>query len=164
MHRDRCRLNNGMSARGRPFPWADDHMLPHHEVRCAPQQNSLLIGSYVSRALASRAMSSSAGCGHWSGGEGEEGTATAGAPKRRARRRDLTCQPDRRHPASFPRQCQRLPLRQLTCLRRGASVPTFLCRGPHRPGLAICAGVALVGTVDPVPSASTRCGTRKAPG
>jgi hypothetical protein len=31
-----------------PFPWADDHTLPHHEVRCAPQQNSLSIGSYGS--------------------------------------------------------------------------------------------------------------------
>src|SRR5258708_1655862 len=24
-----------------PFPWADDHTLPHYEVRSAPQQNSL---------------------------------------------------------------------------------------------------------------------------
>src|SRR6266436_2106565 len=31
-----------------PFPWADDHTLPHYEVRCAPQQNSLSIGSYGS--------------------------------------------------------------------------------------------------------------------
>src|SRR4029079_5237341 len=27
-----------------PFPWADDHTLPHHECHCAPQQNSLSIG------------------------------------------------------------------------------------------------------------------------
>ena len=37
----------------RALPWADDHTLPHHEVRCAPQQNSLSIGSYGS--LASKA-------------------------------------------------------------------------------------------------------------
>jgi hypothetical protein len=24
----------------RALPWADDHTLPHQEVRCAPQQNS----------------------------------------------------------------------------------------------------------------------------
>jgi hypothetical protein len=28
-----------------PFAWADDFTLPHREVRCAPQQNSLSIGS-----------------------------------------------------------------------------------------------------------------------
>ena len=28
-----------------PLLWADDHILPHHEVGCAPQQNSLSIGS-----------------------------------------------------------------------------------------------------------------------
>ncbi len=33
-----------------PFPWADDHTLPHHEVRCAPQQNSLSTGSCGSNA------------------------------------------------------------------------------------------------------------------
>jgi hypothetical protein len=33
-----------------PFTWADDLTLPHHEVRCAPQQNSLSIGSYGSKA------------------------------------------------------------------------------------------------------------------
>jgi hypothetical protein len=33
-----------------PFPWADDHTLPHHDIRCAPQQNSLSIGSYGSKA------------------------------------------------------------------------------------------------------------------
>src|SRR6266566_5397405 len=30
-------------------PWADDHTLPHHEAYCAPQQNSLSIGSYGSK-------------------------------------------------------------------------------------------------------------------
>jgi hypothetical protein len=28
---------------------ADDHTQPHHEARCAPQQNSLSIGSYGSK-------------------------------------------------------------------------------------------------------------------
>src|SRR6476660_5221696 len=31
-----------------PFPWADDYTLPHHEGRCAPQQNSVSIGRYGS--------------------------------------------------------------------------------------------------------------------
>src|SRR5262249_4773502 len=31
-----------------PLSLGDDHTLPHHEVRCAPQQNSLSIGSYGS--------------------------------------------------------------------------------------------------------------------
>src|SRR5262249_18282923 len=31
-----------------PFPWADDHTLPHHEGHCAPQQNSLSIGRFGS--------------------------------------------------------------------------------------------------------------------
>src|SRR6516164_11231354 len=31
-----------------PFPCVDDHTLPHHEVRRAQQQNSLVIGSYRS--------------------------------------------------------------------------------------------------------------------
>ena len=31
-----------------PLPWADEHTLPRHEVGCAPQQNSLSIGSYGS--------------------------------------------------------------------------------------------------------------------
>src|SRR5205807_4431262 len=32
------------------LPWADDRTLPDREVRCAPQQNFLSIGSYGSKA------------------------------------------------------------------------------------------------------------------
>src|SRR5262249_29475652 len=37
-----------------PLSLGDDHTLPHHEVRCAPQQNSLSIGSYGSHSVIRR--------------------------------------------------------------------------------------------------------------
>jgi hypothetical protein len=46
--RFRCFTGYSATPSHQALPRADDHRLPHHEVRCAPQQNSLSIGSYGS--------------------------------------------------------------------------------------------------------------------